>query len=147
MTKPVHRGALIAAVAEHARRARVRPANGSQAPRSLRAEVATEPLISEFEDDAEMRDIIGIFVGGMQARVALLREATAIGDRSALEHIAHQLRGAAGGFGFGAISIAAERLELASKGGADRTAVEPLVAALIGLCNRARAPERRAASE
>ncbi|MFI5307369.1 MAG: ATP-binding protein [Polyangiales bacterium] len=147
LTKPVHRGALIAAVAEHARRARVRPANGSQAPRSVRSEAATEPLISEFEDDEEMRDIIGIFVGGMQARVALLREATATDDRSALEHIAHQLRGAAGGFGFGAISVAAERLELASKGGADRAAVEPLVATLIGLCKRARAPELRAASE
>jgi CheY-like chemotaxis protein/HPt (histidine-containing phosphotransfer) domain-containing protein len=145
LTKPVDRGKLIAAVAEHARRARAQTANGSRAPRSARPEAATEPLISEFEDDADMRDIIGIFVGGMQARVALLREASAAGDQRALERIAHQLRGAAGGFGFGVISIAAERVELASKGGADRAVIEPLVGALIALCDRARAPDLHAA--
>jgi signal transduction histidine kinase/FixJ family two-component response regulator/HPt (histidine-containing phosphotransfer) domain-containing protein len=142
MSKPVNRRALIAAVAEHAQRggsSRVSSAASSDAP-----ELAVSgPLVSEFANDADMVEIIGIFVGGMPARAALLREASVHGDRAMLERLAHQLRGAAGGFGFAPISAEAERLELASKSG-DTAMLERHVAALVELCSRAQAPDLRA---
>jgi signal transduction histidine kinase/DNA-binding NarL/FixJ family response regulator len=144
MSKPVDRRGLIAMVAQYAQRPRT--SLGAQARSAAHAEAVAEPLISEFANDAEMVEIIGIFVGGMPARAAMLREASVLGDRGMLERLAHQLRGAAGGYGFGAISAEATRLELASKSGEDRVMLERHVAALVELCNRAQAPDPRAAA-
>jgi PAS domain S-box-containing protein len=144
MTKPVDRRGLIATVAEHAQRPWA--GLGSQAPSSARPPAVAEPLISEFANDSDMVEIIGIFVGGLSARAATLREACSHNDRATIERLAHQLRGAAGGFGFSAISVEAARLELASRRGDDAVTVERHVAALVELCGRARAPDPRAAA-
>jgi HPt (histidine-containing phosphotransfer) domain-containing protein len=106
-------------------------------------------LISEHAGDPDMQDIIEIFVGGMPARSTALNEAAERGDREALERLAHQLNGAAGGYGFGTISAAAQRLELAAGRRADLAELRRHTAEVADLCNRARAapPARASASQ
>ena len=57
-----------------------------------------------------------------------------------LARLAHQLKGAAGGYGFPRITDAAGRLESCVKAGADLDQLRARAADLAGLCQRARAP-------
>jgi HPt (histidine-containing phosphotransfer) domain-containing protein len=70
-----------------------------------------EPLTSVYEHDPEMADIVAMFVAEMPDRSAELRSACEAGDLEAALTIAHQLKGAAGGYGFehlGDIAASAE---------------------------------------
>jgi diguanylate cyclase (GGDEF)-like protein len=70
-----------------------------------------ERLRSSHAANPKMREIIGKFVGRLPDRVSELERLLAAEDLEALRQAAHQLKGAAGGYGFGAITDAAARLE------------------------------------
>ncbi|MCA9302744.1 MAG: Hpt domain-containing protein [Phycisphaerales bacterium] len=63
------------------------------------------------EEDAEL---ISYFISELPERIHSLREASLAGDVENIQRIAHQLKGAAPGFGFPAIGSAARDLELAA---------------------------------
>jgi HPt (histidine-containing phosphotransfer) domain-containing protein len=97
-----------------------------------------EPLTSEFAGDPDMDELVQFFVGELRARVTALRESWDGGDRRQLQRFAHQLNGAAGGYGFPAITSAAGDLEqalLAEE--AELSDLQEKVEALIQLCRRA----------
>lgn len=66
---------------------------------------------SEFADDPDMRELVELFVGELPERMAAVREAFGSGDAESLRRLAHQLKGAGSGYGFGPISEAAGNLE------------------------------------
>ncbi len=102
-------------------------------------------LRSDFAGDPDMREILELFVQEMPSRVRDLR---AFWERQELEKVgrlAHQLKGAGGGYGFGVISEAAAKLEksVATLNGAPTGAVlkemKAQVDTLMELCSRATA--------
>ena len=99
------------------------------------------PVVSEFAGDDAMKGLIEAFVGALPNRVAALRSAAERIDRQELGRLAHQLKGAAGGFGFGIISEAAHRMEQALARQPDPADIQRQVAELAQLCSRARSPK------
>jgi diguanylate cyclase (GGDEF)-like protein/PAS domain S-box-containing protein len=120
LTKPIDRARLIAAVSEHVDRSRrgmprsgapesectPEARSGSEAPVAV-----SERLVSEFADDPEMAAIVARFVSGLPAQHAALVDAAERQERPLLLRLAHQLKGAAGGYGFPIIGESAARLE------------------------------------
>jgi HPt (histidine-containing phosphotransfer) domain-containing protein len=101
--------------------------------------------VSEFVDDPDMVELVELFIAGIPAQIARLEAASATGDPDAVRRLAHQLKGAAGGYGFPTITEAAGRLEAATTEGAP---FEETLAALIHLCRCVRAqPEADAPAD
>jgi HPt (histidine-containing phosphotransfer) domain-containing protein len=102
-------------------------------------------LRSEFATDPDMREILELFVQDMPVRVGELLGSWERQELEKVERVAHQLKGAGGGYGFQAISDVAGELErsvAAFKAGAGRATadgVKSQVDALVDLCKRATA--------
>lgn len=100
------------------------------------------PIRSSFAGDAEMAELVALFVAEMPGRVETLE---ALWREQALEDLrraAHQLKGSGGGYGFAPLSEAAGALEATLVGlgqGRADTSTEDLrrtYEALTGLCRR-----------
>ena len=74
------------------------------------------------------------FLAGLPQRIAAIQSAVAAADANQIKTLAHQLKGAAGGYGFTPISQAAAQLESAVNSGADAAALAERIAALANLC-------------
>jgi signal transduction histidine kinase/CheY-like chemotaxis protein/HPt (histidine-containing phosphotransfer) domain-containing protein len=151
LTKPTSRQKLVETVARHAAKV---PSHGvplmeAQAASLLvsatppvSAAVADAPIVSEFADDAEMQEVIVAFVDGLPAKIALAESALGSGDLVVVQRIAHQLKGAAGGYGFMCITDAAAALHEAVRERAPD--IGERLSAVAALCRRARAGASRA---
>ena len=104
------------------------------------------PIYSDFQDDPDMLELIEMFVDDLPDRVEALRSAVLQEDFEAMACVAHQLKGAGGGYGFPAITENSAKVESLAK--AFRDAVEPApsieavtqsLQQLIDVCNRATA--------
>jgi len=94
------------------------------------------PILSDYRDDPDMDELIGEFVAGLAARVDTLRQLVENGDLAGVRTLAHQLKGASGGYGFEVIGQAAGRLEAACKASDELARVQGEVQELINLCRR-----------
>ena len=95
------------------------------------------PIRSTLANDPDMADLIELFVSELPNRVELLRVAAEQGRASDVRDLAHQLKGAAGGYGFAVIGEAAADIETPLRSGAaDLNSVRRQVDALIELCSR-----------
>lgn len=105
-------------------------------------EAGGTPLVSEFADDPDMTELIEQFVGSLGHKQQALRAALARTDYATLKTLAHQLKGAAGGYGFTPITAAAAVLEeaLLQQPQPQLDEVRNRMAALLGLCQRAVGP-------
>ena len=74
------------------------------------------------------------FVAGLPQRIAAIQEAAAKADWNQVKVLAHQLKGAAGGYGFAAVSQSASRIEAAVNANADAAQINPHVTTLAQLC-------------
>jgi HPt (histidine-containing phosphotransfer) domain-containing protein len=83
-----------------------------------------------------MADILKPFVEGLTQTADRLGHALEANNREAIRTMAHQLKGAAGGYGFPSITASAARLEAGARTEAPLNA---LVLDLAALCRRARA--------
>ncbi len=70
-----------------------------------------EPVYSSFSDDPDFAELVEFFVDAIPERIELLRESFQKQDIEQLRTIAHQLKGAGGGYGFEELSTHAARLE------------------------------------
>lgn len=99
---------------------------------------AHTPLVSDFADDPSMAEIIGEFVAELPERVSAIRDAVRLGDTVKVRRIAHQLKGAGGGYGFPIISEAAAAVEqrLTTTGGPEPSVARAAEAIeiLVGHC-------------
>jgi HPt (histidine-containing phosphotransfer) domain-containing protein len=104
---------------------------------------ASDPIHS----DPEFAELIEYFRGELPDRVRALEASAAGGDLQTLERLAHQLKGAAPGFGFTDVGDAARRLEDGLRrlgpdaGSLDRIRDE--LEALVGLCRAHVSHDRR----
>ena len=102
------------------------------------ATTGTEPLYSSLGGDPDLREIVDLFVEEMPGRVATLLAKFQSQDWEGLGCTAHQLKGAAGSYGFQALSPAAGTLEDAIHGNEPEERIRQSLDALIDLCQRAR---------
>lgn len=100
----------------------------------------TEPLRSRFAGDAEMVELVHEFVQELPQRVQALQGLMRASHFDELRRAAHQLKGAAGGYGFPSISESAshvEKLLHAGVGQAEIADLQSRVDELAKLCGRA----------
>jgi len=144
LSKPVTREQLLRRVAANLSESGVvvepqKPAVGEPAA-TASATGTSARLVSRYADDPQMIDAVARFVGRLSQRVESLLDAVQSNDRERLIREAHQLKGAAGGFGFDSITEAAGTLEARLKDDAEINAHLEEVEELIDLCRRATAP-------
>jgi len=97
-----------------------------------------EPLISQFADDKDMSELVEFFVDELQERIGDLGEAWKSGDHTRLKSLAHQLKGAAGGYGFPSITHSAAALELTLRAQeTELSSIGTRLEELLDLCRRA----------
>jgi HPt (histidine-containing phosphotransfer) domain-containing protein len=102
------------------------------------ASAGPEPLLSEFAGDADMAELVEFFVDELKQRVDTMTTAFQSGDHLQLKTMAHQLKGAAGGYGFPTITASAAELEGVLKvEQAELSSIGEKLEALISLCRRA----------
>ncbi|MEM1422525.1 MAG: Hpt domain-containing protein [Planctomycetota bacterium] len=98
---------------------------------------AGPPIESAFKDDPDMMELVEMFVDEMGDRIASMESAFGSSDWTALQTVAHQLKGASGGYGFDAVGEAAASLEGVLKSGSDDAAtIKNEMDALTDLCRR-----------
>jgi signal transduction histidine kinase/DNA-binding response OmpR family regulator len=120
--KPIERGALATVLAGY-----------------LRPATAAPPLYSTFADDPVMAGVVAKFIAALPKRIAALRaEARAPGSEQ-LARLVHQLKGAAGSYGFAPITDAALAVERVLQAGADHAHVLAAIESLAEMCARVRA--------
>ena len=123
LQKPIDRTALRVMLGERLRRAPDR---------------APAPLHSTLAHDPDLAEVLTQFVRSLGCRATSLRAAARAHDPAALRRLAHQLKGAGGGYGFPLISEAAERLERALDEDPLGAELEVLLEDLVSACGRAR---------
>ncbi|MBT3199294.1 MAG: hypothetical protein HN350_05210, partial [Phycisphaerales bacterium] len=74
-----------------------------------------EAIQSEYADDPDLADIIDEFVASLPDAFSKMREAMANNHHEGLRRLAHQLKGAGGGYGYPQLTDAARVLEDAAK--------------------------------
>jgi HPt (histidine-containing phosphotransfer) domain-containing protein len=80
--------------------------DGAHHPTTIRGAGA-----SRFPDDPEMAELAELFLEGLSSRIAAIRKAWESRDLGQVRFGSHQLRGAAGGYGFPEIGEAAGLVE------------------------------------
>ena len=93
------------------------------------------PIFSTFQDDIQMADLVTEFVSALPGRISEMRQAMDHGDWDSLRRLAHQMKGAGGGYGYGMLTEAAAELEWQAKG-QDREGATLALARLGALCVR-----------
>jgi len=102
-----------------------------------------EPLVSSYQDDPDMVDLVREFVGEMPRRLVALEAAWRERQVNQLTRLAHQLKGCCAGYGFPRIGVAAatleERLRALESPAAEQQleALKREFAELMDLCARA----------
>ena len=95
-----------------------------------------DPIRSELVDDPEMLELVEYFVRELPERTKAISECWREKRMSDLARLAHQMKGASGGYGFSVVSAAAERLEESLRDEAELERLQDEVDALISLCRR-----------
>jgi signal transduction histidine kinase/DNA-binding NarL/FixJ family response regulator len=98
LTKPINKAKLLGTIRRHL------PA---QAPHSFQE----PPITSELADDPELADLLRDFVGMLPQRLDRLFQVLDRRELGELRQLAHQLKGAAGGYGFPHLTARAAQLE------------------------------------
>lgn len=99
---------------------------------------ATPWLRSTLAGDPDLEEIVGAFVAEMPARIATIVRQAETRSWPQLQRTAHQLKGAAGSYGFAPISEAAAKVEQSIQQRAEEEEIRQAVNDLIALCRRAR---------
>ncbi|MCZ6794004.1 MAG: ATP-binding protein [Planctomycetota bacterium] len=161
-TKPIARETLVALLEKHLpRQADRRPA--AAAPPETTGGDASTPAESagagaqateaagrlhsevlEAIEDPELIRLVESFLSSLPGKLGEIEKMLVSGDRVSVARSAHQLKGAAGGYGYPAMGEKADELERLAAGTGDRETMRCLVADLVALANRSAAlPEDR----
>jgi HPt (histidine-containing phosphotransfer) domain-containing protein len=95
-------------------------------------------VFSALASDPDLRDLVELFARELPQRVEQIALAHDSGDWETLQRLAHQLKGAAGSYGFHQITPFAAGLEMAVKNGEPKQNIHRALAELIELCSRVR---------
>ena len=108
-------------------------------PQSLSMNDDSLPIYSTLASDTDLQEIVRLFVDEMPERTAVFETCLVSGNLTELVRAAHQLKGAAGSYGFAELSAAAAALELTIKSEHGQEAITAATANLIARCRRATA--------
>jgi PAS domain S-box-containing protein len=136
--KPIDRNALMETIR--------RQVDRTSAPAPAVPDIAPalgEPLPSELADDPDMAELIEQFLNALPARIESMGQALRSQDFETLARTAHQIKGAAGGYGYPLITQAARELETSVKAREAVAVLQRQVEALRALCERALAASSR----
>ncbi len=95
-----------------------------------------DPVRSEFSDDPDMRELVEVFVDEMPDRIEAIQNTWSEQDLEGLRQIAHQLKGASGGYGFSPLGDVAMELEYSIRETAEIDEIRQHVDELVDMCNR-----------
>ncbi|MCD4727169.1 MAG: Hpt domain-containing protein [Pirellulales bacterium] len=95
-------------------------------------------IYSRLGGNSEFADILCLFVEEMPARVAKLLRYLDEGNWEELRRTVHQLKGAAGSYGFKSLSPSANRVERAVRDNEPEDQIRESVLELVDLCGRIR---------
>ncbi len=99
------------------------------------------PLYSSLGGDPDLGELVVMFVDEMPDRISVIQQALSDNDNESLQRAAHQLKGAAGSYGFNQLTPVAATLEYSVRDGEAEDQVLKAVEDLVGLCQRVRAGE------
>ena len=99
------------------------------------------PLYSYLASDPDLGEIVELFVDEIPNRIALLLEQLDADDWEGLRRTAHQLKGAAGSYGFTPVSPCAAELERRLREDNPEDLIHQAVDDLVAMCRRMRAGE------
>lgn len=111
LPKPIDPDRLADAVAASVRAGRAAKGNGVRWPQTAPPPADSEPLRSQYADRPVIARLLGEFVGRLDGRVQAMETALAASQTEELRRLAHQLKGAAGSYGYPSLSAAARTLE------------------------------------
>lgn len=94
-------------------------------------------LVSELTDDQQMAPLVDRFLKNLGPKVKNMSDGLLNNRLDEVAKLAHQLKGAGGGYGFPTISDAARQVETQAKADADLEQVQRSVEELTELCRRA----------
>jgi HPt (histidine-containing phosphotransfer) domain-containing protein len=94
------------------------------------------PIYSLLADDPDLHEIVKMFVDEMPTRINQLMSEFIAKNWDDLERTAHQLRGAAGSYGFGEVTPAAGKLEQSVREKLPEEEIQQSLVDLIDLCQR-----------
>jgi HPt (histidine-containing phosphotransfer) domain-containing protein len=100
-----------------------------------------DPIRSVYEDDPDMLEIVREFAAELPDRIVDLEGRLETGDLAQLQVLAHQLKGAGGGYGFSAVTDAAAVLEQSLKAAADAGVIKEHCGALCDTLRAVQVPE------
>lgn len=129
VTKPINRRQLASIISKYLE-------GGTPSMDSSSAIKSEGLLVSEFADDPDMLELIQMFIDEIPQRVSAIEQALESNDMELLTRLAHQLKGAAGGYGFPAVSDASKILEKAAKEKQTVDALDKMVRDLAGICQK-----------
>lgn len=92
------------------------------------------PIYSPLGADPDFADLVEWYVGEMPERIVRLQALFAAEAWDDLRRLAHQIKGAAGSYGFPQITPAAGRLEMSIVSADPETEIEVALNSLLGLC-------------
>jgi histidine phosphotransfer protein HptB len=98
----------------------------------------TEPIYSTLTDDEELLELVELFVSELPERTGMLEEQLSRGDLLEVGRLAHQLKGAAGSYGFDDVTPYAAKLEQIARAGESTDAAVAALNELIEICGRLR---------
>jgi HPt (histidine-containing phosphotransfer) domain-containing protein len=97
-----------------------------------------ELVYSRLGDDPDMADILDMFIDEIPSRMTAMLEQYNQGNWEGLRRLAHQLKGAAGSYGFDGVSPYAQRLERTILDGEPRQQIHDALMELVELSSRIR---------
>ena len=101
-----------------------------------RTRVLRPAIYSSMASDPMLADLVAEFVAEMPNRVARLKRQYSAQDRVGLRSTAHQLKGAAGSYGFDEITPLALHLEMQLDQGAETKDISRALQELVAHCQR-----------
>jgi len=95
-------------------------------------------IFSTMGNDPDMVELIQEFVAALPERIKSIEDAVNANDLDTLRQLAHQLKGASGGYGFEVLGQAAASLEQSTKAAGSMSQVTGQVQDFVSLCQRAK---------
>jgi len=137
-SKPIDRTALLATLARWLPDSPeiFPPVAGSASADETAAAGVPDQLVSELADDPDLAGVVRVFAVALPDRAAALAAAVRAVDDVEVLRLAHQLKGAAGSYGFPIVSTLARTLEVHTRA-ADREAQLMVVERLLQLASAA----------
>ena len=102
-------------------------------------EIAMGPCYSTLSGEADMAELLALFVGELPERLADIRQAAQGQNWQEVRRLAHQLRGAGGSYGFPLLTAVAGQVEAVAQGQTSVQALREALDELTAVSERLRA--------